>query len=182
MFETPRRALTPVHRHPRPHEESAGGPGPGEADDARRPVPGDAADAATVGLWEASGEQEALELAPDTTADIGADRGTHSDDDLPTGETELDIGRAALGANDIQEAAVRLGLVLRVAPGLAPAVLDLIHGRPERALALVRGDAYRLVGRELDARRAFAEAARGGAWLAPPSDDPSAHPSEGDPA
>lgn len=187
MFETPRRAPSPVHRHPRPHDESAGGPGSGETEDARRSVPGDAADAATVGLWEAGGEDPAVDLAPDTTADVGEDRGTDdrgtdSDPDLPTGDAELDIGRAALRANDIQEAAVRLGLVLRVAPGLAPAVLDLIDGRTERALALVRGDAYRLVGRELDARRAFAEAARGGAWLAPPPDDHSAHPSEGDPA
>ena len=34
-------------------------------------------------------------------------------------------------------------------------------------MALVRGDAYRLVGREIEARRAFAEAARGGSWPPP---------------
>jgi len=184
MFDAPRRAQSPVHRHPRPHEESATGEGSGEAEDARRSVPGDAADAATVGLWEANDEQAVMDPVPDATADIGPDRDTDSDADLPSGDAELDIGRAALGALDIQEAAVRLGLVLRVAPGLAPAVLDLLAGRTERALALVRGDAYRLVGRELDARRAFAEAARGGAWPTPlpdTPDDPSAHPSEGDP-
>ena len=57
--------------------------------------------------------------------------------------------------------------MLRVAPALAPAVLDLIEGRTERGLALVRGDAYRLVGREIEARRAFTEAARGGSWPPP---------------
>ena len=90
--------------------------------------------------------------------------------DLPTGEEELDLGRAALDANDPDEAAVRLGLAIRVAPALAPAVLDLIAGRTERAIALVRGDAYRLVGRELEARRAFADAARGGVTPAPSFD------------
>jgi hypothetical protein len=59
-------------------------------------------------------------------------------------------------------------------------VLDVVAGRTERSLVLVRGDAYRLVGREIEAQRAYAEAARG---AAPPL--PATHhddPSEGDPA
>jgi hypothetical protein len=124
--------------------------------------------------------------------------------DLPVGNTELDLGRAALEAGDAEEAAVRLGLVLRVSPALAPAVLELIEGRTERAIALVRGDAYRLVGREIEARRAFTEAARGGSWPPPapehdapasaadghvdpqpvddPADDPTDASTEGEPA
>ena len=68
-------------------------------------------------------------------------------------------------------AALQLALVLRIAPALAPAVLDLIGDRHDPALALVRGDAYRLVGREIDARRAYADAAR-----------PDEPPPQGDPA
>jgi hypothetical protein len=79
---------------------------------------------------------------------------------LPTAELELESGREALEASDVQRAATHLGLVLRLAPSLAPAVLDLIADRSEPPLALVRGDAYRLVGQEYEARRAFAEAAR----------------------
>jgi hypothetical protein len=79
---------------------------------------------------------------------------------LPTAELELESGREALEGGDVQRAATHLGLVLRLAPSLAPAVLDLIAERTEPPLALVRGDAYRLVGQEFEARRAFAEAAR----------------------
>lgn len=78
---------------------------------------------------------------------------------LPSADDELAGGRAALTSGDTHEAAVRLALVLRLTPALAPAVLDLVSGRGERELALVRGDAYRLVGRELEARRAYADAA-----------------------
>ena len=50
-------------------------------------------------------------------------------------------------------------LALRASPGLAPAVLDLLAGRGEPILALVRGDAQRIVGREVEAMRDHAEAA-----------------------
>jgi hypothetical protein len=82
-------------------------------------------------------------------------------------------------------AALQLALVLRIAPALAPAVIDVIGDRHDPGLAFVRGDAYRLVGRELDARRAYADAARpsdpsvSGESAGPPPDPPS---SEGDPA
>jgi tetratricopeptide (TPR) repeat protein len=174
MFEPPRRATSPVHRHPRPHEAAIA---PAAAAAAAAVVgdeatPGGAADAATIGLWEAATPALATGIAIDLTP-----------------EEELALGRAALESNDPDEAAVRLGLVLRIAPALAPAVLELIEGRTERGLALVRGDAYRLVGRETEARRAFSDAARGGtlptsapegpADASDPSDlsDP---PSEGD--
>jgi hypothetical protein len=79
---------------------------------------------------------------------------------LPTAEVELESGREALEAGDVARAATHLGLVLRLAPSLAPGVLDLVADRSEPPLALVRGDAYRLVGQEIEARRAFADAAR----------------------
>ena len=64
----------------------------------------------------------------------------------------LDGGRAA-------DAATGLILALRVSPGLAPAILDLLAGRSESILTLVRGDAERIVGRELEANRDHAAAA-----------------------
>jgi hypothetical protein len=84
-----------------------------------------------------------------------------------------------LESGDLIEASVQLALVLRLSTALAPAVLDLVADRPEPELAFVRGDAYRLVGRELDARRAYARVAG-----AAPSPEPSlpADQSEGDPA
>jgi hypothetical protein len=121
---------------------------------------------------------------------------------LPTAEVELESGREALDVGDVARAATHLGLVLRLAPSLAPGVLDLVADRSEPPLALVRGDAYRLVGQEIEARRAFADAAResdpfdwiGGSRAAPDQDgedaeagppDPPAPPDqhpEGDPA
>ena len=164
---------------------AAGGAGATATGEASGGAPSDDADAATVGLWEATGQGQDAVVATDLVPDVEAEAESEFDasTDLPAGDVELDLARAALGSDDLEEAVVRLGLVLRVAPALAPAVLDLIEGRTERGLALVRGDAYRLVGRELDARRAFVEAARGGASLFPSAvDDPPDHPLQGDPA
>jgi hypothetical protein len=84
------------------------------------------------------------------------------------------MGRAALVAGDVSGAVLQLALVLRIAPALAPAVIDLVGDHHEPGLAIVRGDAYRLVGRELDARRAYADATRSS------SEPPSDPPAEGD--
>jgi hypothetical protein len=195
MFDPPRRASSVVHRHPRPHEEAAAATPAPDADGAPVTAPGGDADAATIGLWEATAGSHGPDVAPDLTADVETGGETEGAGDLPAGDTELDLGRAALEGGEADEAAVRLGLVLRVAPALAPAVLELIEGRTERGLALVRGDAYRLVGREIEARRAFTEAARGGSWLPPalehesadepaeePAGEPADPPTEGEPA
>jgi len=79
--------------------------------------------------------------------------------DLPDPAGCLEAGRAALAADDRPVAALQLGLALRLAPALAPVVLELLDavGGPE--LEFVRGDAFRLVGHERDARLAFAAAA-----------------------
>jgi len=70
-------------------------------------------------------------------------------------------GRAALAGGDVGEAALRLGVALRLDPGFAEGVLEAV-GAWERdpALALVAGDALRLLGREVEALAAF-DMARG---------------------
>jgi tetratricopeptide (TPR) repeat protein len=136
--------------------------------------PSEAEEAATgAGLWDED-LAAAAEAAAESQAAIDAS--------LPTGEEALDAGRAALDAGDVTGAALQLGIVLRMAPALAPAVIDLVGERHDPGLALVRGDAYRLVGRELDARRAYVDAARPDQPAPPDGPGPAsyAHP-EGDP-
>ena len=122
----------------------------------------DQEDGAGIGLWDEGLAAEA-EAEAEAQAEVDAS--------LPTGQEALDDGRVALEAGNVVDAALQLALVLRVAPVLAPAVLDLVGDRHDPGLAFVRGDAYRLVGRELDARRAYADAAR-----------PDEPPPQGDPA
>jgi hypothetical protein len=87
---------------------------------------------------------------------------------MPDPASELLAARAAIAAGDRDGAAVRLAVVLRLSPALAPAVLDIAAGEPGAAFDLVRGDALRLVGRESQARRSFAAAARSSTPSAPP--------------
>ena len=82
---------------------------------------------------------------------------------LPDPALELEAGRAALVAGALEQAALRLALALRLAPALAPAVLEATAGARGPAIAMVRGDAYRLAGHEEEARQAYAVAAHGGA-------------------
>lgn len=79
--------------------------------------------------------------------------------DLDAG-AEMTAAQVDLAAGQIDRAVVRLSLVLRVAPALAPAVLDLVGTATGPSVDLLRGDAYRLVGRETQAREAFTEAGR----------------------
>jgi hypothetical protein len=80
----------------------------------------------------------------------------------PTGAAEAYAGgQAALGAGDTPLAAVRLGVALRLEPGYARDVLAAIGEQArDPALALVAGDALRLLGRESEALAAF-DIARG---------------------
>jgi tetratricopeptide (TPR) repeat protein len=92
-----------------------------------------------------------------------ADRGSAaSGAELPDPGVELEAARAALrdGSND--EAALRFALALRLAPALAPAILEATDGLVGPAIHVVRGDAYRLVGLESEAKRAYAAAAWSG--------------------
>jgi hypothetical protein len=80
----------------------------------------------------------------------------------PDPAAEFEAGRVALVAGSFDEAALRFGLALRLAPALAPAVLEATEGARASVLSVVRGDAYRLAGHESEARQAYAIAARGG--------------------
>jgi hypothetical protein len=107
------------------------------------------------------------------------------DDEAPgvIGPAELvDAGtlfhRARVALDQGQPAAAATGLILalRTSPELAPAVLDLLLGRAEPILVLVRGDAERIVGREVEAMRDHAAAAaRLADSLAPSSPVDMAH-------
>lgn len=76
----------------------------------------------------------------------------------PAGADSLVAGRAALSTGDVASAALALTLALRLSPTLAGAVLDAIVGVSDPSLEIVRGDAYRLLGQEAEARRAYAAA------------------------
>jgi hypothetical protein len=100
--------------------------------------PADAASPAARGLW-------------DDHAGLAAD--------LPAAADALEAGRAALAAGDQEAAALQLSLALRLSAALAPAILDLIGDADGPVMDLLRGDSYRLVGHERDARVAFAHVA-----------------------
>jgi hypothetical protein len=76
-------------------------------------------------------------------------------------KSELEAAAAALTAGHRAGVAVRLAIILRLAPDLAQGVLEAIARSPSLSaeLELVRGDAYRLAGHEEDAQRAYAAAA-----------------------
>jgi hypothetical protein len=105
------------------------------------------------GVQAASLGDETIGLWGDETEAPGP-----ADASLPSASEALERGRDALETGDLLEASIQLALVLRLSSPLAPAVLDVVADRTEPELAFVRGDAYRLVGRELDARRAYARA------------------------
>ena len=105
---------------------------------------GSAAAATTLTLWG---------------GDPGSELETAS---LPEPAEELQAARAALVSGALDEAALRFSLALRAAPALALAVLEATEGARSAALSLVRGDAYRSLGHEMESRQAYAVAARGG--------------------
>ena len=77
---------------------------------------------------------------------------------LPSATELLARSRAAVEGGRPGQAAAGLALALRADPTLAPQVLDLLAGRSEPVLALVRGDAHRIVGHEAEATRDYAAA------------------------
>ncbi len=65
-------------------------------------------------------------------------------------------GRGALAHGDLATAAIRLAVSIRLEPAFAQAVLDEIGALPaDPGLALVAGDALRILGREGEALEAF---------------------------
>lgn len=147
--EPPPTAGTLFHREPTPPlDHRAGDVDPGVSS-ARAPVPdaragGAAPSPLTLGFWD-------------------GDRGAAaSSTELPDPGDELDAARAALVNGSLEEATLRFALVLRLAPALAPAIIEATDGVAGPAIDVVRGDAYRLVGLESEARRAYAAAAWSG--------------------
>ena len=76
----------------------------------------------------------------------------------PFWSTPIETALAELDTRP-DRAFLRLALVLRHDPTLAPNVLDILHLRREPGAALLRGDAQRLLGRHLEAEAAFDAAA-----------------------
>ena len=73
----------------------------------------------------------------------GEDEGEDPASSQPDPATEFEAGRVALVAGSFDDAALRFGLALRLAPALAPAVLEATEGARASVLSVVRGDAYR---------------------------------------
>jgi hypothetical protein len=82
--------------------------------------------------------------------------------DAPDPGLELEAGRAALVAGALDEAALRFGIALRLAPAMAPAILEATAGARVPSLIVVRGDAHRVAGHELEAQEAYLVASHGG--------------------
>jgi hypothetical protein len=95
---------------------------------------------------------------------------------LPDADEALDAGRAALERGDRSEGVHRLAIALRLGPVLAPAVLDALGSTSGPEAELLRGDAFRLVGREIEARRSYAIVL--GALAAPSGPGPDGGPAE----
>jgi tetratricopeptide (TPR) repeat protein len=148
--EPPPTAATLFHQEPAPAIDLRAGDRDPGVTAARVPLNDDRPDTTdgaplTLGFWD---------------ADSGSDVRRY---DLPDPAGELDTARAALLAGSFDEAALRFALALRMAPALAPAILEATDGVPGPAISVIRGDAYRQVGLEAEARRAYAAAAWSGA-------------------
>ncbi len=114
----------------------AGAMGPGAAGSTALPEPG---------LWDARSGSSMDETPP----------AHHSD---PSAQMEL--AKAEL-ATDPASGTLRLALVLRQDPTLAPAVLEAVAARRGPVVDVLRGDAQRLLGRHLEAEASYAAAAVG---------------------
>ena len=76
---------------------------------------------------------------------------------------QLDLARAELGSSNAGDGArglARLALVLHLDPALAPAVLDALGPRRDPSALVLRGEAFLLLGRHLEAEAAFGAAGR----------------------
>jgi hypothetical protein len=143
--EPPPTAGTLFHREDEPADApGAGGPRP-EPASTTAGAPAAAPDPPlTLGFWDGDGTVDASSAG------------------LPDPGQELEAARAAFVAGAFAEASLRFGLALRLAPALAPAILEATDGTRDPGLTMVRGDAFRLAGHEDEARRAYAVAASGG--------------------
>ncbi|HYL40102.1 MAG TPA: hypothetical protein VET90_02230, partial [Candidatus Binatus sp.] len=126
------------------------------------PGPGDVL-AANAGLWDAElpagvpgspppGPRPARPASSPAWVEPAREKG-HADPEL-----ELETARDELAAAP-DRGLLRLALVLRLDPTLAPDVLEAVRLRREPAALVIRGDAQRLLGRHLEAEADFADAA-----------------------
>lgn len=91
---------------------------------------------------------------------------------FPAGEDLLVQARDDMRSGEPDRMAMafdRMALALRMDPTMAARVVDLITRRQEPAALLVRGDAFRLMGRMLEAEAAYAAAAAALERLAHPA-------------
>ena len=120
-------------------------------------VPGPREVLEASGAWDAVAAQIAAGPQRDRRSRTGAGSGRRAKAQLDP-IAEVGQAREELGTKP-EQALLRLALVLRADPTLAPAILDAISLRREPAAALLRGDAERLLGRHLEAEAAFDVAA-----------------------
>jgi hypothetical protein len=83
----------------------------------------------------------------------------HSDAEraaLPDAAEALEVGREMVERGELADGIHRLAIALRLGPVLAPAVLDALGDAGGPEAELLRGDAFRLVGREIEARKSYA--------------------------
>ena len=94
---------------------------------------------------------------------------------------ELESVEQELGRGDLTAASGRLGVLLRLDPALAPIILSTADraasaapagSRDLAAIHLVRGDAYRVLGRDTEAAAAY-QAAHQALAAGPPSKEPT---------
>jgi tetratricopeptide (TPR) repeat protein len=161
-------ARTPDVRRPEAAPAPAGeaapraGGAPGSeptAPDRAVPGPREVMEATADPGWEGARARAAEEgqAAPRPAATRPAHEGRRARAQLDP-VAELEKARDEL-ASKPDRAFLRLSLVLRHDPTLAPSVLQILHLRREPTAALVRGDAQRLLGRHLEAEAAFDAAA-----------------------
>jgi hypothetical protein len=151
----------PGERPADPEQRESAAPSEPGSDMRSVPGPREVIDALSRGKWPATALAPAADATPDA---LGA---------RPAGERQAHLRRARAHVEPAAELArardelatkperalLRLSLVLRHDPTLAPTVLELLRLRRDPMAALVRGDAQRLLGRHLEAEAAFDAAA-----------------------
>jgi hypothetical protein len=119
-------------------------------------------------IWPAEEADDSAAIAA-VAADLGS---VAADSASPAAVEAYAGGRAALAADDPIQASLRLAVALRLEPAFAEPILEAVGPHAsEPALALVAGDALRLLGRETEARAAY-DVARGAP--APTASSPAA--------
>jgi hypothetical protein len=143
-------AETPVGQPGRVAGTAAGGGGAGVAAAGAAAV-----GAAAVGVAAVGAAASGPGLWDETTI------GETGVDELVGPDEELAAARVALVEGDADAAAVHLALALRLDSSVALAILEIAGSRSRPGLDLVRGDAYRVIGHDDEARRAYRAAALG---------------------